>query len=244
MVTIERVDARSTQGVLHPFLCTAENGTQYFVKGKGAGRSSLIAEWLAGHLGHFLNLPIPPFEAVHVPPTLVENSAFPGIADLGKGLCFGSQRVPFVQELGPSHLQKVPKELQLGVLIFDWWIQNEDRIMVEGTGNPNLLWDPSALQMTVIDHNLAFDPEPNETQFWESHVFRASRFAVTETELDWWRVRLTESFEQFDKICATLPEEWSFEDSMQTVKANFDLERAREILIRFRAPSFWSKFSS
>lgn len=243
MITIERVDKRSTQGVLRPFLCTAEDGTQYFVKGKGAGRESLIAEWIAGHLGRLMNLPIPQFEAVYVPPVLVDSSAFQEIAELGAGFCFGSELVPFSQELGPTHLQKVPLELQRDVLVFDCWIMNEDRTMVDGRGNPNLLWNPIEQRMAVIDHNLAFDNDLNEAQFWETHIFRSCRSRVLEPERETLSVRLEAALAQFDAICSTLPEEWHFVDYMQSVKANFDFNRTKAILRRFRDDSFWSKFT-
>lgn len=243
MVTIERVDKRSAQGVLRPFLCTAESGTQYFVKGRGAGRSSLIAEWIAGHLGRILNLPIPPVEAVFVPPCLVEGSAVAEIAELGGGFCFGSELVPFAQEFGPAHMEKVPLDLQRAVLVFDWWIFNEDRTMVDGRGNPNLLWNPSAEKMAVIDHNLAFDRDFNEASFWEKHIFRAGRFRFPENKRREWRNFLNAAATQFDAIYSTLPETWHFADSMQTVKADFDFENARKILNRFREDSFWSKFT-
>ena len=60
-IEIIEVIRRSTQGVTEPFICRGDNGKIYFVKGKGAGRRSLVAEWIAGHLAIALGIPIAPF---------------------------------------------------------------------------------------------------------------------------------------------------------------------------------------
>ena len=60
-IEIIEVIRRSTQGVTKPFICRGDNDKIYFVKGKGAGRRSLVYEWNAGHLGVALDIPIAPF---------------------------------------------------------------------------------------------------------------------------------------------------------------------------------------
>jgi HipA-like kinase len=59
MIRIVEIITRSEQGITRPFLCRGDNGLQYFVKGHGAGRRALIAEWIAGNIGKRLGLPIP-----------------------------------------------------------------------------------------------------------------------------------------------------------------------------------------
>ncbi|MDX9944074.1 MAG: hypothetical protein RBS35_04675, partial [Azonexus sp.] len=59
------------------------------------------------------------------------------------------------------------------MLVFDWWLHNEDRYLTELGGNPNLLWDIQAEQLAVIDHNQAFDPDFDTAHFLASHVFSA-----------------------------------------------------------------------
>src|SRR5947209_2788431 len=108
MITIEAIEGRSEQGVLKPFLCMGDDGIRYYVKGRGAGRSSLISEFLAGSLGQQLGLPIPRFEIVNVPEELIRASALEGVLELGSGLCFGSERIPFAQEIGTSQLRRIP----------------------------------------------------------------------------------------------------------------------------------------
>lgn len=46
-VVIEQVLGRSCQGVTQPFICVGDDGETYYVKGAGAGRRSLVSEWVA-----------------------------------------------------------------------------------------------------------------------------------------------------------------------------------------------------
>ena len=62
---------RSDQVMTRPFICRADNGKTYFVKGRDAGRRSQICEWIAGCLARQLKLPIAPFEIVNVPEELL-----------------------------------------------------------------------------------------------------------------------------------------------------------------------------
>ena len=61
---IVEIMGRAQQGVTQPFICRGEDDQVYFVKGRGAGRRSLICEWIAGQLGRLLGLPIAPFGIV------------------------------------------------------------------------------------------------------------------------------------------------------------------------------------
>lgn len=126
MIHIVEVEGRSEQGVLRPFICRAENGERYFVKGRGAGRAGLIAEYVAGTLGKAFGLPIPPFEVAQVPVSLIEGSAVEGIRELGSGPVFASRRIPFVQEFGASTYRRVPPELRQRILLFDWFAREKE----------------------------------------------------------------------------------------------------------------------
>ena len=61
-VNIVETISRSIQGITRPFVCRGDDGWLYYVKGHGAGRQALIAEWIAGNLGKRLGLPIPDFK--------------------------------------------------------------------------------------------------------------------------------------------------------------------------------------
>lgn len=83
MIPIVEVIGRPTQGVTRPFVCRGDDGEIYYVKGAGAGRRSLICEWVAGNLGRDLGLPIPPFSIVEVPPELTDVGGMSGLKELG-----------------------------------------------------------------------------------------------------------------------------------------------------------------
>lgn len=173
-VRIVEVIGRSVQGITRPFICRGDDGRQYFVKGNGAGRRALIAEWMAGQVGVRLGLPIPSFKQTLIPSELVEFSARKDIHDLGSGTGFGSQLVENVDELAYLFIEQVEPDLRAKVLLYDWWICNSDRCLTEDGGNVNLLWAHRDRRLYVIDHNLAFD-EGSMGGFWEGHVFRESR---------------------------------------------------------------------
>lgn len=238
---IQSVLRRSEQGVLRPFLCVGEDGVQYFVKGRGAGRTNLVTEFVAGKLGQKLGLPIPHIEVVRVPEMLIRSSAVAGIGELGAGLAFGSKAVEFAQELGRLHLSRVQADLRLDVLLFDRWINNEDRTFGLAGGNPNLMWDARGEGLVVIDHNLGFDPGFDTVRFWQNHIFRADGAAFGDPGFRAIKTKwLDEALTGLDNIIKELPEEWAFEDSMETVPVDFDIERARMILRQHHTEYFWN----
>jgi hypothetical protein len=244
MITIEAIEGRSEQGVLKPFRCVGDDGKRYFVKGRGAGRASLISEFVAGSLGHLLGLPIPPFAIVNVPPELVRDSVVEGLLELGGGLCFGSERHPYGQEIGRRHLPQISADLARAVLLFDWWVHNSDRSFGGSDGNPNLLWDTAGSGLVVIDHNLAFDPDFDSKAFWQHHVFRSERPILAKTAFrDEWEPRIEFAHATLTSILETVPEEWYYEDPFQTVKSDFDFDAAKQILARFRTNDFWNTVS-
>ena len=59
-------------------------------------------------------------------------------------------------------------------LIFDLWVENQDRTLTEKGGNPNLLWKTDKSELYVIDHNLIFDDEFNKTDFCATHAFKST----------------------------------------------------------------------
>ena len=132
---------RSIQGITKPFYCRCEDGQAYFVKGHGAGKQSLIAEYVCGRLARAFGLPVADFEIVEVPQELIRWSGRDDAQDLGAGLAFGSRALPHVQEFSMAHMPHVAALTRKDVALFDWWVQNADRTLTEKGGNPNLLWD-------------------------------------------------------------------------------------------------------
>lgn len=239
-VHIVEIMGRSTQGVTRPFKCRGDDGHIYFVKGRGAGRRSQICEWIAGQLAIRLGLPIAPFEIVDVPEELIRLDFSGELQDLGVGLAFGSRKLTVV-ELSISHLDHVPYEVKRDVLAFDWWVRNADRTLSALGGNPNLFWDIETQELVVIDHNQAFDRTFSPSEFAELHVFFAE---WPDLAGDWDRQqKLADRFEaamaDWIAICNTVPLEWWFLDSEQTVRTDFDLDVTRQLLMEFQTPTFW-----
>ncbi len=238
-IQIIEILGRSIQGVTRPFQCRCEDGDLYFVKGHGAGRQSLIAEYVCGRLARRFGLPVADFEIVEVPQELIVWGNSTDLHDLGAGLAFGSKILHHAQEFTLSNLQSVPAELRKDVVLFDWWVHNADRTLSERGGNPNLLWDQEARGLAVIDHNQAFDDSFNPTNFAELHVFHADLSVIFD---DWverqaYADRLAATIAEFDLACDDVPAEWWWVDN--GVPASFDRDSAREILGRFNDDNFW-----
>lgn len=239
-VTITEIVRRSEQGVTRPFLCRSEDGTSYFVKGiVGAGAESLRAEWIGGKLAGALHLPIPAFAVVEVDEALIQLSALDGVCELGRRYAFGSQAVPGAQEITFTQSIALPLEWRAKVLLFDWWICHQDRILSPLGGNPNLLTTGSdPVVPWLIDHHSAFDREFNSDEFWRHHIFAAARAIWTEA----WRKRETS---RLKKAAARLEAAWeSIPDAWLPDEAtsNLEYDRLTEVLLRpIAAPAeFWN----
>lgn len=239
-IEIVEILRRSTQGMTEPFICRGEDGKIYFVKGKGAGRKSLVAEWLAGNLAVAFNIPVAPFSLVSIPQELLKVSSALNLSDLGHGYAFGSEECR-VTELTFSRIDQVPAETQQAVLAFDWWVANEDRTLSAQGGNPNLFWDEAGQQLLVIDHNQAFDPQFNPDSFFRTHAFRNQWPKIIAD--DQLRARLVLGMQQallgWDAWVDAIPQAWWYIDEEQTLAAQIDLTQMYAHLSEFKNPNFW-----
>lgn len=240
-VQINEIIDRSEQGVTKPFICRGEDGNIYFVKGRGAGRRSLICEWIAGNLCMRFGLPIAPFTVVDIPSSLISLGFRDDLSELGSGLAFGSLRQHIV-ELSIAHISQVPSAMQRDVLAFDWWIRNGDRTLSNAGGNPNLFWDVRENQLVVLDHNQAFDVDFSPQNFADLHVFRAQCRALFE---DWvaqeqYAIRYLDAMAKWDDICNTVPHEWWYLDQELTLPIDFDRGALQQQLLNCRGDAFWN----
>lgn len=235
-LTIIEIIKPAEQGLSTPFLCRGDDDLLYFVKGRNSGRASQWAEWLAGHVGRAFGLPIPPFRLVDVPANLVRECP-PELRPIGSGIAFASLRREAAQWLEPAAIGRVPASLRRDVLMFDWWIRNQDRTR----GNPNLLWAPDTEELVVIDHNQAFDPLFQASKFLKGHLFSADAEAVFSDLVEQARYseRMERALEVWDSACDNAPPEWRWANDEQDVPANFDPEAARALVARCSTPDFW-----
>lgn len=243
MIQIVEILGRSEQGRTRPFLCAGDDGRRYYVKGRRAGRRSQLCEWTAAHLARTVGLPIADFEVVQVPRGLVElDMPHLDLQDLGSGPAFGSAQVLDAAEFAAGDRRRVPAETRRAILVFDWWIRNDDRTLTDRGGNPNLLWDVARKEVAVIDHNLAFNSAFDAPTFMETHAFGQERRAVWSDLVERVeRVRhLSAALPMFRQACDNAPDEWWFADDDGGVPVNFDRTAVQALLERCESPDFWN----
>ncbi|WP_144149395.1 HipA family kinase [Paraburkholderia sp. BCC1884] len=239
VIQIEEVLERTTQGVTEPFLCRGTNGVLYYVKGHGAGRKSLVAEWISGCMAQTFGIPIAPFFVAEVDPAIIEYGP-PHYRDLGSGYVFASQRIENVMELARSNIKDIPMQLQSDVIVFDYWVRNQDRILTDMGGNPNLLWNPATKDLLVIDHNQAFDPDFDCDIFFEGHAFSHAWDIVFEDlfERQRYEDRMRRALGQFEDACDRMPDSWLW--LADDLPLKFTFEDARSVLAE-SIPHFWRR---
>lgn len=93
----------------------------------------------------------------------------------------------------------------------------------------NLLWNPYGNQLTVIDHNNAFDNDFNESEFFQNHVFKAECTRIPEPFLLEQRQVFARVTALIAELTKDFPEEW-IERKMSP--GDFVPESAIEILNR------------
>jgi hypothetical protein len=221
-VRVTEIIGRSAQGITRPFLCRADDGRLYYVKGNGAGRRALIAEWIAGHLGQRIGLPIPEFRQTVIAPSLIQYSARDDMHDLGAGTGFGSALVENVDELPYLFIGQIDPQLRAKILLFDWWVCNGDRTLTENGGNPNLLWSHRDCRLHVIDQNLALD-DSDIGGFWDEHIFRESVRDWTQPFREEMTGAMRSATMDLRKWWNDIPEQWTETESGLTFEAVLNL---------------------
>ena len=233
---IVNIFERSREGVTRPFICNAEDGLTYYVKGSTLG-GALRNEWIAGLIAKELELPIPDFKILFVPSELIKYSVRDDINDLGIGYVFGSKSAGNDVVCYSHSFQITDDSLKKKLILFDWLTRNSDRLLSEWKGNVNLLWDVNLARLIVIDHNLAFDDRFDSVEFWKNHVFADNPQNIfTEEFILEYEPILKSCIEKFSGWCGDIPENWSPLDDIDEYK-----RKVFYILNRFNtAPDeFW-----
>ncbi len=221
------------QGYSKPFLCKAENGDEYIVKGLQSTRESQISEWICGNLAKALDLPIADFSLVEIPEALWEELP-PPLAGIGPGIAFGSKKVTGVNWLEQFNAEDISPDLQRNIIIFDLWIKNMDR----NIGNPNLLYQAKNKQLVIIDHNSAFDQHFDPCTFLDTHIFRNAFPYICDDMMNMaeFEQSLHAALAYFDDICDNLPPSWLWMNLEEDIPSNYDFEFARTTLERLNQP--------
>lgn len=244
LLTVEIVEVlrRSTQGMTEPFICRGEDDAIYFVKGRAAGRPSLVKEWICGCLAQALNLPIAPFEIVEISDELMDPSSDMQLSDLGTGPAFGSRQREYTSDILFSQIDQIPLRTRKDIMVFDRWIRNYDRSLSTNGGNPNLLWAINTGAVVMIDHNDAFGLAVNGQTFAASHIF-GKEFLSTchdEAEIGAYREALDGALGNWHAFVSAVPPAWLFLDARETMPINFNFDDAFEVLCQHRDEGFWS----
>lgn len=244
IIQITEVHGRANGGIsAQPFRCLGEDSRQYYVKLGNAHPRGLVAEWLCGHLGKAMGLPVADFSLVRVDPDFAK--ALPSeFSELGHGIGFGSVAAPFGnKEVVFSDLASEKHAAFLAQLLaFDAWIRNCDRILGKVGGNPNLLVVPgSDKPFVVIDHDSAFDQAFDSKPFLCDHLGRdqSGVWSIPERRREWLN-QAKEALSDLGAHWESLPEEWLF-DRYGDARLDRGLDDYRAILeIPTLAPDeFW-----
>lgn len=237
MLQVVEIQDIAEQGYSEPYRCKAENGLEYFVKGLRSRRSSQINEWLCANMAQAIGLPIAPFCLLEVAEDFLELLP-PKKRNIGQGAVFASQAVLSQTLLEIADIDFVAPEIQRQIVAFDWFIQNMDRT----PGDSNLLIDPKNKHITVIDHNLAFDPDFQATKFCQQHIFQA---VAQELAHDWVYQQEAERFllpaiAAYHRAYTQLPPEWEWKNLEQDLPTNYPFEQIEHQISRLQMGALWS----
>lgn len=238
MLKITTISDQSVQGHSEPYLCSAENGQEYFVKGLRSGRVSQINEWLCANIAEALNLPIPPFELLEICPDLFDELPAEQQRGLGCGAVFASQAVDnAVWFDGLSAQYPVNSDLQRKIFAFDWLIKNPDRT----SGNSNLLFNFQDNKLHMIDHNLAFAEDFDAQQFLNYHIFKQmgqtifSDLDVQDRMYDF----LQPALNAFQQAVTSIPSEWYYSNLEQDICVNYPFNDVGSCIKRISQHTLW-----
>ena len=237
MLQIQTIMDRAEQGVTSPFICMAENGLEYFVKGLHATRASQINEWIGGNMAQALGLPVAPFELLEVGEELYEELPAK-MKEIGKGICFGSLAQKGCALLEPADIPRIDIVMQRQIATFDWFVRNEDRTI----GNPNLLYRNCNNSLIVIDHNCAFDTGFNPNNFLQNHIFSSAFRQILEDwvlreEMELW---LKSALPAYGKAWDNLPPEWAWANEECDLPAAYNRSHTDETVRRIDNGTLWS----
>ena len=150
-VAATRYVAPLREGGSLPAVVEADDGRQYVLKfrGAGQGRKALIAELVAGEIGHALGMPIPEIVFIELDPALGRSEPDPEIQDLisaSAGLNLGLAYLPGALAFEPLAAPLAALQLATTIVWFDAYITNVDRT----ARNTNMLL--LHRQLWLIDH--------------------------------------------------------------------------------------------
>lgn len=234
MMEIVEILRPAEQGRNKAFICRGEDEKIYFVKGKNAGRIRQCSEWVVGNLARQFGLHVPEFQLVNIPEILLAE-AKPEFQAIGSGVAFASEDQSPAHWFEPGFINDVPEKIRLDVLVFDWWVKNDDRM----NDNPNLLWDAHSNLLHVIDHDSAFSPDFTPTLFKNYHIFHSDwecAFDDLARQAEY-SERMAGALSIWDEACHNSPPHWI--DHAGVSGELFNPAAARKMLERCLTTDSW-----
>lgn len=216
---IVEIIRRADQGATRPFICRADDGKIYYVKGKSASTGERIREWMGGNLAKAFGLNVPPVTLLEVPRFLIDASPNPEIQNnLGAGYAVGSQQISPAHEFLHEEISLISISTQRQILLFDYWVRNEDRTLSELGGNPNLLWNKVEQILYAIDYNLILQDDFDTDAFWQTHAFSqtARMHDLAHVEKQQFQTQFQTTLKIWPTCWQQLPEEWLEENEATT----------------------------
>jgi hypothetical protein len=240
---ITQIIRRTDQGATRPFICRADDGNVYYVKGRSASTGERIREWMGTHLATAFGLPVPPMCLLEIPDVLIRSSGDDAAHDLGTGYAVGSRQILAASELRHDEIPLVPANIQQSVLLFDFWVQNEDRTLSDLGGNPNLLWNKATTSLHAIDYNLILPNAFDVTEFWQTHVFRHAfaQQGLDEPHKQQFEQRMQRALATWQQAWDQLPEEWLDENQ---ATGSFDGTTVLKRLEHDATGAIWEEFNT
>ena len=235
MRKIINIAGRAATGRSRPFLCDSDDGKSWFVKRDNLDWDSLVREFVISRLGEEYGLPVAPVSLLEIPSILAKQVVLKNAHEFQPGIAFGSQRVPFADDLRDSHLRLISDEDKIRCLCFDWWTRNDDRKLDILGGDPNLLWDPVMQSLVVIDHDRTLDPDFDDANFFREHAFKNVRPFIERDHLEKLRTSFESAIYSLDKIWAEIPEEW-LKNEIGDSRISYTLHDIEAILIKPELP--------
>ena len=151
-----------------------------------------------------------------------------------------------VGEITWSEAEALPAGQMAEVLLFDWWVQNEDRSLSSLGGNPNLLMGPGnagARRLWVFDFNLAFDEHFDSERFWQNHLFADLLPDWPQAFREKVEAAMHSALAKVPEIFRSLPLEWLHIDGDENLPVQMEQELVMKTLSRFvtEPDAFWSR---
>lgn len=230
---IIELTGRTETGVsVKPFICMTEKGRKIYLKTAGVLGSSLIAEWLGGRLAELMTLGCADIAIIEVPEMLAKANLKPEWSEFKAGVGFGSYAMPSgYRDLMASDIGRLKEAHLAELFLFDYWIQNLDRIMGPVAGNPNALVSSDLTELIAIDHDNAFDVDFDAQAMDKHHIGRSVRhYWRDKHRQESWLNRARVAISVLDEIWGELPEEWVYSDLDNTNSEIYTKDYYRRIL--------------